>query len=64
MLTRSFFKVVFLNLFVKFCAMCQIQNTCTQFPSVQPLLGLLNVALIELWRSDIKHKLLRRNVCP
>ena len=56
MLTRFFFRVVFLNLFVKFCAMCRIQNTCMQFPSVQPLLDLLNAALIELWRSDIKHK--------
>jgi len=56
MLTESFFRVVFLNLFVKFCAMCRIQNTCTQLPSVQSLLGLLNAALIELWWSDIKYK--------
>ena len=56
MFTRSFFRIVFLNLFVKFCAMYRIQNTCTQFPSVQLLLGLLNTAQIELWQSDIKHK--------
>jgi len=41
---------------MKFCAMCQKQYTCTQFPSVQPHVGLLNVALIELWWSDINHK--------